>query len=285
VYPGFGELTWITPYGFMLIVALSCGWHYARQRAAKAGIDVSHVDLAVPLVFAISIIGVKFLTLISPGDAEFASTFEQAPARFRLFGMLFVGVPVLFVYSRLAKLSFCGLLDLFALPVLLWVAIVRLGCFMAGCCWGDLTQEHEALAGISDHRLNTQVLTVAWLSGDWVATAVSFPAESLAWQQHLALGLIEADAIASLPVHPTQLYELALIAVLLLFLRKMENRQRARGLIALSALIGYATLRFIIEFLRADSTLVLGALTFTQIICITLLLLAPLIKHLTPRIE
>jgi prolipoprotein diacylglyceryltransferase len=254
VYPGFGELTWITPYGFMLIVALSCGWHYARQRAAKAGIDVSHVDLAVPLVFAISIIGVKFLTLISPGDAEFASTFEQA-------------------------------LDLFALPVLLWVAIVRLGCFMAGCCWGDLTQEHEALAGISDHRLNTQVLTVAWLSGDWVATAVSFPAESLAWQQHLALGLIEADAIASLPVHPTQLYELALIAVLLLFLRKMENRQRARGLIALSALIGYATLRFIIEFLRADSTLVLGTLTFTQIICITLLLLAPLIKHLTPRIE
>ena len=208
------------------------------------------MDLAVPLVFAISLLGVQFLTVVSPGDAEFAREFDQAPSRFRLFGLLLVGIPVLYSYSRLAKLSFPGLLDLFALPVLLWVAIIRLGCFMAGCCWGDLTREHIALADIADPQLGIQVLTLSWLPGDWPVTAVSFPAGSLAHQQHLAMGLIDPGAVASLPVHPTQLYELLMVAGLLVFLRGVENRQPAPGLLALAAMSGYAVLRFMIEFLR-----------------------------------
>jgi phosphatidylglycerol:prolipoprotein diacylglycerol transferase len=287
VHATFDTLIWITPYGLMLVVALLGGWLYARQRVKAAGLDVSHADLAVPLVFIASLLGARLLTLIIPGDAEFAGELYQAHSRFRLFGLFFAGVPALFVYSRLARLSFRGLLDLFALPVVLWLALLRFGCFMAGCCWGDLTQEHAGLGSIADPRLADQLLTLPWLTGDWLITAVNFPAESLAYQQHLALGLIEPGASSSLSVHPTQLYELLLLVLLLVVLRRVESRWTSPGMVALVTLCAYAALRFIIEFLRADSTLVLGQLTSTQLICIALLLgcavCMPVLKRATSQ--
>jgi len=285
VYPNFGTLTWITPYGLMLVVALFGCWFYARRRAKAAGLDVSHVDLAVSLVFILSLLGAEVLSVVIPGDTEFAGDLYQVHSRFRLFGLFFAGVPALFIYSRLSKLSFRRLLDLFALPVVLWLALLRFGCFMAGCCWGDLIHEHPGLTSIPDPRLADQVLTLPRLTGDWLATAVSFPAESLAYQQHLALGLIEPGVSSSLPVHPTQLYELVLLVILLSLLQKSERKWTPPGMYALAALSTYAALRFIIEFLRADNPLVLGPLTSSQLICIVLLLgcavCFPVIKRAT----
>ncbi len=272
VHPAFNTLTWITPYGLMLVVALLGGWLYARHRVKAVGWDTSHADLAVPLIFIISLLGAGLLSLIIPGDTEFAGELYQAPSRFRLFGLLLVGAPALFAYSRLAQLSFRGLLDLFALPALLWLALLRFGCFMAGCCWGDLTHEHAGVESIANPRLADQVLTLPWLTGDWLITAVSFPSESLAYQQHLALGLIEPGTDLSLPVHPTQLYELALLVILLIVLQKAESRWTTPGMLALVTLGAYAVLRFMIEFLRADNALVMGYLTSTQLICSALLI-------------
>ena len=150
-----------------------------------------------------------------------------------------------------------------------------------------MTQEHAGLGSIADPRLADQVLTLRWLTGNWLITAVNFPAESLAYQQHLALGLIEPGAFSSLPVHPTQLYELVLLVILLIVLRRVESRWTSPGMVALVTLCAYAALRFIIEFLRADSTLVLGQLTSTQLICIALLLgcavCMPVLKRATSR--
>jgi len=187
MYPRFGDQTWITPYGLMLVAALIACWLYARRRATAAGFGASHVDLAVPLIFIISTLGAKFLTLISPHDSNIAGELFQTHFRFRLFGLLFIGFPVLLLYSRLANLSFRGMLDVFALPVVLWLVILRAGCFMAGCCWGDLTYSVAGLAAVTDPELNTQILTLPWLSGDWLVTAVSFPVGSFAYEQHLVL--------------------------------------------------------------------------------------------------
>jgi phosphatidylglycerol:prolipoprotein diacylglycerol transferase len=285
MYPAFGSLTWITPYGLMLVVALFSCWLYARRRALVFGLDVSHVDLAVPLVFAVSLLGAEFLSIISPRDTEFAGQVLQSHSRFRLFGLLLIGVPALFAFSRLTNISFRVLLDLFALPVLLWLALIRVGCFMAGCCWGDLTQEYPGMAAIEDPQLSLQVLTLPWFSGDWIPYAVSFPPESLAYQQHLAFGLIEPGNTSSLPVHPTQLYELVLIVLLLVVLRHVECRQVPAGMLALLALGGYSMLRFFIEFLRADNPLMLGSLSFHQLISIALLLACTASTPFTRRVN
>jgi len=117
-----------------------------------------------------------------------------------------------------------------------------------------------------------QVLTLPWLANEHILGAVSFPAGSFAWRQHLELGLIEPGASASLAVHPTQLYEFFLLAVLLVLLRRVEYRGTATGTTFFFALGSYALLRFFIEFLRADIPLWLARLTIIQLICGALVL-------------
>ncbi len=267
----FGDQTWITPYGLMLVAALVACWLYARRRAIAVGLDTSHIDLAVPLLFIVATLGAKFLTLVSPDDGNIVGELYQTHFRFRLFGLLFIGFPVLLIYCRLAKVPFRGMLDVFALPAVLWLVILRVGCFMAGCCWGDLTYPVAGLVNISDPELGAQVQTLPWLAGDWLITAVSFPIGSFAYQQHLLLGLIEPGAQSSLPVHPTQLYELVLLLGLLACLHLFSKKRHAPGAVALVTLAGYCTLRFFIEYLRADNTIVFGSHTFTQAICVALL--------------
>lgn len=271
MYPAFGNLTWITPYGLMLVTALFACWFYARRRAVTFNIDVSHVDLAVPLVFALSLLGAQVFTFIRGDEVEIAGDVLSTHTRYRLFGLLLIGLPALYAFSRLSGLSFRKLLDLFALPVILWLALLRFGCFMAGCCWGDLTHDVSDQVGLVDPRLMSQILTLPWFTGDWLITAISFPADSLAYQQHLAAGLIEPGVISSLPIHPTQLYELVGLIILLVILRPVENRWTLSATTALVALGGYAVLRFFIEFLRADNALVSANLTLTQLICLTLI--------------
>src|SRR5262245_31808657 len=74
-------------------------------------------------------------------------------------------------------------LDLVSLPAAVAIAIVRVGCFLEGCCFGRVT-------------------TMPW--------GIRFPAYGHAWSAQLQVGLINADAAVSLSVQPLQLYFLAL---------------------------------------------------------------------------
>lgn len=116
----------------------------------------------------------------------------------------------------------------------------RMGCFFGGCCFGT----------VSDHRL-----------------ALSFPPYSAASDKHFREGLLESKALASLPVHPTQLYEaagcLAIAALLGLWL---HPRKRFDGQVLLAFLGLYAVLRFVLEFLRDDDRGALLGLSTSQLI-------------------
>ena len=84
-------------------------------------------------------------------------------------------------------------------------------------------------------------------------------------------------AAASLPVHAVQLYESALLLVLLLLLSRVPWRRMAEGSIAVIAISSYALLRFFMEMLRADNEVLLGGFTAIQIVCIVLLVSAMLV--------
>jgi len=244
--PRIGELSWVTPYGIALVLSLVACWYYARSRAPDFGIDKSHIDLAVPLIFILSTLGGRALALVSPGDLE-AGGFHDVHVRFRLFGLLLFAFPLLFAYCRISRVRFRNALDMFALPAILWLIILRFGCFFAGCCWGTVTGS---------------------------LTGMSFPRGSLAWEQQVAQGLIASDAGRSLPIHPTQLYELVLLAGWLLILTRFERQIRAPGLTAAVTFAGYTLLRFGLEFVRADSNEFIAGLSFTQMLCVILLLMA-----------
>jgi phosphatidylglycerol---prolipoprotein diacylglyceryl transferase len=274
VYSHFSSTGWITPFGLMFIAAILTAWFLARRNAAARGVDPSHVDLVLPLTVIVGVIGGVAVASLMPSDYLLAGEAMNHGLRIRLFGMLGTGALGVFVYSRLAGLSFRQLLDIFALPTLAGLAIHRIGCHFAGCCWGDIVRGPDAGA------LATQVQTTSLLQG--IVDGIRYPAGSLPYEQHVALGLIEPGAVASLPVYPVQLFEVAGLLILILLLSRVARRDVASGTLAVLTIVGYAAMRFLIGYWRADGSIVLGNLTITQLQCLVLvssILLLPRLRR------
>jgi phosphatidylglycerol:prolipoprotein diacylglycerol transferase len=273
MYDRFPSLEWVTPYGVMLTLACVAAWWLARRRALATGLDPSHVDLALPLAFVVGAFFAGAASWFLSSESRVAGEAWLADRR-RLYAVVLIVLPVLFAYCRVAGLSFRRLADVVAVPALAFMAVVRIGCFLAGCCFGDVSGHVAEVARIDDPAVRLQVQTVPLLSTQEAPWALRFPAGSFVEEQHAALGLLESGAAASLPVHPVQLYETALLALLILAIVRRRPSLTRPGSEALAVLGGYAALEFLLEFLRADNALVLGPLTANQLFCLAWLLLA-----------
>lgn len=262
MYSYFDSTTLVTPFGLIFIAAIFVAWFWARRNAAKTCIDPSHVDLLVPVTIIVGIAGGTVVAMFMPMDHMVAGEAMNHGLRVRLFGILGTGAIGVFIYSRITNLSFRRLLDIFALPTLAGLMVHRVGCFLAGCCWGDIVGDGQA----GDYAAQVHSTTLL----DGLVRGVQYPPGSLPYDQHQALGLIGPGAPASLPVHPVQLYEAGLLLVLILVLLHVPWRRVPRGTLAILTVFAYALMRFFIEFLRADGHLVIGGLTVTQVQCIIL---------------
>jgi len=116
--------------------------------------------------------------------------------------------------------------DMAGMVVPVGLGFGRLGCLLAGCCFGK-----------------------PWASS-W---GVHFPPGSDASSAQHLLKLIGSAQQDSLAVHPTQLYEsaasFAIAGFLILYL---HGRKRYDGQIFLAFVASYAAVRFLLEFVRAD---------------------------------
>ena len=269
MYSHFDSNLWVTPFGLIFIAAIIAAWAYSRSNAARAGVDVSHIDILVPITLIVGIAGGTVVAMFMPMDHMVAGEMMNHGIRIRLFGMLATGAVGLLIYSRITRLSFRTLLDIFAVPTLVGLMIHRIGCFVAGCCWGDIASQDSVT------NFSTQVQTSPALSG--LLGGVQYPPGSLPFEQHLALGLIEPDALASLPVLPVQLYEAALLLVMVLALSRFRWREYPKGTLAVVVTCSYALMRFFVEYLRADGHIILANLTVTQLQCVLLLFSAVLL--------
>ena len=275
MYSHFDSNIWVTPFGLIFIVALVTAWAYTRRNATISGIDASHVDLLMPIAVIVGIAGGTVVAMFMPMDHMVAGEMMNYGIRLRLFGMLAAGAVAIFIYSRFSKLSCRQLLDIFALPTLAALMVHRFGCFLAGCCWGDLVS-HEAKT-----TLATQIQTLPFFNN--LSAGVQYPPGSLPFEQHVALGLIEPGALASLPVVPVQLYEAALLFVVLLALWRFPWREYPKGTLVVLVTCTYAIMRFFIEYLRADGSIIMGNLTVTQLQCLLLLSSAFLLPSMLKR--
>jgi phosphatidylglycerol:prolipoprotein diacylglycerol transferase len=70
--------------------------------------------------------------------------------------------------------------------------------------------------------------------------------------QHVQQNLLSSDAPASLPVHPTQIYESLVGALLLLLLFAVRKNLKFRGQVFLTFTFAYGVLRFLLEMIRDD---------------------------------
>ena len=264
----------VTTFGMLFVLSLGVWWWMSRRNAVKIGVDPSHIDLLMPLAIIGGLVGATLLSMLMPDDRQIAGEVLQVDSRIRLFGLVLSGAIVVFIYSRVTRQSFRTLVDVLALPTLAALIVHRFGCFLAGCCWGDVSVHDPWLTSIAATELAQQVQTLPWLAGEWVRTGVTYAPGTFPYEQQVAIGLIAADAAQSLPVHPVQLYEAGLLLIFVLLFRRTALNKYPAGTIALTTMGGYASIRFVMEFLRADSSLVFGALTATQLQCIVLLVLA-----------
>ncbi len=271
MYSHFDSNEWVTPFGLIFLLAIAASWYLARRNAGLVNIHGSHVDLLLPITIIVGVAGGALLSLLMPMDTMIAGEQLQTDVRIRLFGFLGTGAIAVFVYSRVARLAFRRLLDILALPTIAGLMIHRVGCFLAGCCWGDIVSGNPASSFAS------QITTLPFLDG--LSKGVQYPPGSLPYEQHLAMELIEPGALASLPVYPVQLYEAVLLIVVLLMLWPLAWRRLPRGTLMLLTVCSYALIRFLIEFLRADGHIVVANLTVTQLQCLFLLLSVVLLPN------
>lgn len=229
--PLIGNQEWISSYGITLVIALVACWWLARRNAREIGLDPSHIDLLLP---AAVVAGIVFTVLLPEPHLQ-------------LIPLIALCLAVVFIYARLTRQPFARLTDALALPTIAAIAIQRIGCFLAGCCWGDPVSADS----------------LQWLG-------VEFPAGSFAYEQHVTFGLIGPEAAASLPVHATQLYEAALLVTLLVAFPRRVAWWLAPGTLTMLAITGYALIRFGVEFLRADNIAVFGSITGVQALCLGL---------------
>ena len=272
MYSYFDSTTLVTPFGVIFVAAILATWFWSRRIARAGAIDVSHVDLLVPICIVVGLTGGTVIAMFMPMDHMVAGEAMNHGIRIRLFGMLASGALGILVYSRLVNLSFRRLLDVFAVPTLAGLMIHRVGCHIAGCCWGDVVTHGHA----GGFAAQVQTLPVV----NQLVYGVEYPAGSLPYEQHLALGMIEPSAVSSLPVVPVQLIEAALLLVMIILLTRVQWRQYPKGTVTVVVTCAYAFMRFFVEYLRADGHIVFGNLTITQVQCMVLMMSAMLLPRM-----
>ena len=262
----------IGSYSAFLLLGLVAGYLVARWRAVRAGIKGSHIDNLALLISVFSLFGARFFSWVfffPPGVSLWQALTNSGGGMVFYGGMIF-GILTAIIYARLAHLHLGNLLDVFAPGLALGLALGRVGCFMAGCCWGDLCVDPADWSKAAAPNLAWQVRTVPFLSGAGFPLAVRFPEGAGAYEQHLKLGLIGQQSPLSRPVHPVQLYEAALALALCVLLHLRFEQRRWAGQVFCLLVLGYAAIRFGTEFLRADNAPLYLGLTLSQVISLAL---------------
>lgn len=233
-----GPIT-IYSYGVLLAAAYLLGLWMAARRARRAGLDPNQVlDLGIWVIIA-ALIGAKALLFIVNFE-QFTSSWSEFTTLLRSGGVFYGGLVaavVVCVYQlRKHRLPLWTSADLFAPGIALGYMVGRLGCLLAGCCFGRPTDVPWAIT-FTDPMANLNVGTPL-----------------------------------NVPLHPTQLYESAAGLIILGVLLAAERRSRAfAGRTFWLFVLLYSVSRFIIEFYRGDERgMPFDALSTSQLISLLL---------------
>ncbi|MBN2574327.1 MAG: prolipoprotein diacylglyceryl transferase [Deltaproteobacteria bacterium] len=151
-----------------------------------------------------------------------------AALRFWQGGLAFLGggilaAVVVLLYARRKHLRLGDVADVLAPSVSLAHVFGRLGCLMAGCCYGK-----------------------PWEAG------VHFPPDSVAYAEYLSRRALLAGAECTPALHPTQLYESLGELLVFVGLVLLWRRRKFPGVVAIAYAFAYGILRFVVEIYRDD---------------------------------
>ena len=204
----------IKSYGLLLALSFALGMVLSVRRARPYGIPAETVLDLVFGVLVSSLVGVRLfyvLTHLGSFDPWYRAFFIW-DGGLTLYGGIVLAILTVWWQTRRRGVPFLVIADVFAPGVMLGIGITRIGCFLAGCCYGQ-----PCSTGLGVH----------------------FPAGSPAWRQ-----------FGPVAVHPSQLYGsaggFAVFGLLLL----LERWRPARGATFGRFLVLYGSVRFLEDLTR-----------------------------------
>lgn len=260
---------YLDSYSLMMLLGFVGAWLLARKRASAYGIPPKNLDNISLLMPIAGLFGARLFARLFYAKLPLIEALKVWEGDGLVFyGGFLLCIAVVVIYALVRNVNLVSLMDCLAPSVAVGLAFGRVGCFLGGCCWGDLCVAPAQLAPIHDSVVVHQVYTFPAISSAAWPLAVSFPHGSEIFRQHVKLGLISPEALRSLPVHPVQLYEAALAALLAFGVHRLTRKPGRPGNASLSLLFGYAAIRFATEFLRADNKLYGWHMTFSQVVSV-----------------
>jgi phosphatidylglycerol:prolipoprotein diacylglycerol transferase len=205
----------IQSYGVAIALGLIIAYLLAKKEITKKSlITVQTLDELTTFVSIAVLIGGRIWHRIT--EPELYSAWYEAiipwTGGFSVMGSMIAALCVGIWYVRINSLPLWKILDLVGAYAPLVQGFGRIGCFLAGCCFGTQT---TIWWGIS--YTNPDVLAPLFC-----------------------------------PLHPTQLYSALLFFILFALLQIYKKQDPFPGSIGLVYLIGASTERFILDFLRGD---------------------------------
>jgi phosphatidylglycerol:prolipoprotein diacylglycerol transferase len=204
-------------YGLFLALGFSAAYLEALRRGKLIKANMNHIENLFLLCVLGSVTGSRlFHVLFEEFDYYLEhpwKVFAVWEGGYTLYGAVLMGLLFIFLYSRGKKINFLDYADIAGPAMMLGLFFGRIGCFLAGCCWG-------------------RAASVPW--------AVRFnDPESFC-------------SLRGIPVHPTQIYEAVGGLVLFFYLNWRWKTRAFVGQIFFETVIGYSVLRFLVELYRGD---------------------------------
>lgn len=225
-------------YGVMLAVAFTIAYFESLRRAAKLGEDPKHIENLFLIIILCSLVGARMFHVLFEEPAYYLRNPGKILAvwegGYTLYGALLCAMLGVFLYCRKKKIHFRQFVDIAAGGTAIGIGFGRIGCFLAGCCWGKICH-------------------LPW------AVTYTHP-ETFAGPK-------------GIPVHPSQLYEAFGAFLIYAYMLWRFPRRKFEGEITCHGMILYGILRFLIEYSRGDDYrgfLFGGILSYSQFISILL---------------
>ncbi len=209
-----GPLT-IHAYGVLLALGAGLGLLLLGRLARSSGLDPERLTNLALWVLLAALAGARLMfVLLEPAG------FLRAPWRFFFiwqgglvfYGGVVAGLAVGWALARRWGIPLLAMMDCFAPPLALGQVFGRLGCFMAGCCYG-------------------RECDLPW--------AVTFTHP-------------QTLAPPGLPLHPTQLYSAGALLAIFALLMWLWPRRRAAGQVFFTYGLLHGLARVVIEQFRGD---------------------------------
>lgn len=217
MYPVLFELGGIKIYSYGLMIALGAiaGIVYMAIRGKKElKLTFDQVNSLFILIFIAAFVGGKVFLFFEDVSRYTSNPMQLLAGQgFVFYGSFLFAIPVTLWFFRKHKLPAYQMLDIMAITTCLVHMFGRIGCFMAGCCFGKPT---DSFLGVT-------------------FTDPACSAEPL-----------------NTPLHAAQLYEAFYILMVLIVLIFLRSRKKFHGQLFLTYLMLYAIGRIILEYFRGD---------------------------------